>query len=117
MKTKKSQEFQKLLNSVRAQFNLSNELDSRREEAEQGLSQHEQAFVEEFPAGSCLLDIGCASGRLCFALAQHGYTATGIDKVRFAEACIRLRRQNECVFEFLVPSRKECDGFWVLTFG
>lgn len=79
MKTKKLQESQRLLNSVRAQFNLSNELDSRREEAEQGLSQHEQAFVEKYPSGSCLLDIGCASGRLCFALAQRGYTATGID--------------------------------------
>ena len=51
MKTKKSQEFQKLLNSVRAQFNPSNELESRREEAEQGLSQHEQAFIEKFRAG------------------------------------------------------------------
>ena len=51
MKTKKSQEFEKLLNSVRAQFNLSNELESRREEAEQRLSQHEQAFIEKFRAG------------------------------------------------------------------
>lgn len=51
MKTKKSQEFQKLLNSVRVQFNLSNELENRREEAEQGLSQHEQAFIEKFRAG------------------------------------------------------------------
>ena len=79
MQTKKLSESQKLLDSVREQFNLPNELDSRREEAEQGLSHHEQAFIEKFPAGSCLLDIGCASGRLCFALAQQGYVATGID--------------------------------------
>ena len=79
MQTKKSQEYQKLLNSVREQFNLSNELDGRREEVGQDLSQHAQAFVEKFPAGSCLLDIGCASGRLCFGLARQGYTVTGID--------------------------------------
>ena len=42
--------YQRLLNSVRAQFNLSNELDSRREEVEQGLSQHEQAFKVSRPA-------------------------------------------------------------------
>lgn len=79
MQTKKSQEYQKLLDSVRKQFNLSNELDGRWEEAEQDLSQHEQAFVDKFPVGSCLLDIGCASGRLCFGLARQGYVATGID--------------------------------------
>lgn len=79
MQSKKSQEYQRLLNSVRAQFNLSNELDGRREEIEQGLSQQEQTFVEKFPVGSCMLDIGCASGRLCFGLARQGYTATGID--------------------------------------
>lgn len=79
MKTKKSQEFQKLVNSVRENFNRVDELDSRREETEYGLGKGEQAFVEKFPAGSSLLDIGCASGRLCFALVQQGYTATGID--------------------------------------
>ena len=62
MPTQKSQEFQRLLNSVKEQFNLSNELNCRREEVEHGLSENEQAFVEKFRVGSCLLDIGCASG-------------------------------------------------------
>ena len=79
MQTKKSQESQKLLDSVREKFNQIDELDSRREEAELGLAVHEQAFVEKFPAGSCLLDIGCATGRLCLALANLGYSVTGID--------------------------------------
>ena len=79
MNTKKSQESRKLLESVREKFNQIDELDRREEEAEYGLGEHEQAFVEKFSVGSCLLDIGCASGRLCFALAKLGYSVTGID--------------------------------------
>ena len=79
MKTNKSLESQKLLESVRDKFNQVDELDRREEEAEYGLGEHEQAFVEKFSVGSCLLDIGCASGRLCFALAKLGYSVTGID--------------------------------------
>ena len=75
----KDQESQKLLNSVREKYNQTDELDRRKEEAEYGLGKHEQAFVEKFPKGSSLLDIGCASGRLCLALAKLGYTVTGID--------------------------------------
>ncbi len=73
------QESQKLLNSVREKYNQTDELDRRKEEAEYGLGKHEQAFVKKFPEGSRLLDIGCASGRLCLALAKLGYTVTGID--------------------------------------
>ena len=79
MKTKNSQETQRLLDSVKENYNQSDELDRRKKEVEYGLAKSEQPFVEEFPAGSCLLDIGCASGRLCLALAQQGYTVTGID--------------------------------------
>lgn len=79
MQTKKSQESQKLLDSVRGKYNQTDELDRRKEEAEYGLGEHEQAFVKKFPKCSRLLDIGCASGRLCFALAKLGYTITGID--------------------------------------
>ena len=68
MKTKKSQESQKLLNSVRGYFNTSDELNRRREETENGSGKDEQTYVEKFPAGSSLLNIGCATGRLCFAL-------------------------------------------------
>ncbi len=79
MKAKNLQESQKLLDSVREYFNRDDELDSRREKTEYGLGKSEQAFVEKFPAGSCLLDIGCASGRLCLALAQLRYVVTDID--------------------------------------
>lgn len=74
-----NQESQKLLNSVREKFNQTDELDRRKEEAEYGIRKGEQAFVEKFPERSCLLDIGCSSGRLCLALARLGYTVTGID--------------------------------------
>ena len=79
MQTKKSQESQKLLDSVREKYNQTDELDRRKEEAEYGLGKREQAFVDKFPKGCSVLDIGCASGRLCLALAKLGYTVTGID--------------------------------------
>ena len=79
MQTKKSQESQKLLDSVREKYNQTDELDRRKEEAEYGLGEHEQVFVDKFPKGSSVLDIGCASGRLCLALAKLGHTVTGID--------------------------------------
>ena len=79
MQTQKSQESQRLLGSVSEYFNRTDELDRRKEEAEYGLGKDEQAFVEKFPKGSAMLDIGCATGRLCFALARQGYIITGID--------------------------------------
>ncbi len=72
-------ESQKLLNSVREKYNQTDELDRRKEEAAYGLGKHEQAFVDKLPKGSSLLDIGCASGRLCLALAKLRHTVTGID--------------------------------------
>lgn len=79
MQTKKSQESRKLLDSVREKFNQTDELERREEEAEYGLGEHEEAFVGKFSVGSSLLDIGCATGRLCLALANLGYSVTGID--------------------------------------
>ena len=79
MQIQKLQESQRLLNSVKEFFNGSKELNLRSDEVEKGLSEIEQAFVNKLPVDSYLLDIGCATGRLCFALAQQGYTVTGID--------------------------------------
>lgn len=79
MQTKKSEESRRLLSSVKEFFNGSKELNLRRDEIEKGLSETEQAFVKKLPVASYLLDIGCATGRLCFALARQGYTVTGID--------------------------------------
>ena len=65
MKTKKSQESQRLLDSVKEKYNDPGELELRIEDLKIGISEAEQAFVERFPAGSRLLDIdarqdGCA---------------------------------------------------------
>ena len=79
MKTKKSQESQRLLDSVKEKYNDPGELEIRIEDLRIGIREAEQAFVEKFPAGSRLLDIGCATGRLCVALARQGYNVTGID--------------------------------------
>lgn len=79
MQIQKSQESQRLLNSVKEFFNGSKELNLRRDEVEKGLSETEQAFVKKLPVDSYLLDIGCATGRLCFALARQGYAVIGID--------------------------------------
>lgn len=79
MQIQKSQESQRLLKSVKEFFNGSKELNLRRNEVEKGLSEIEQAFIKKFSADSYLLDIGCATGRLCFDLTQQGYTVTGID--------------------------------------
>lgn len=79
MQAKKSQESQRLLDSVKENYNQSDELDRRKKEVGYSLGKDEQAFVEKFASGSSLLDIDCASGRLCLVLAQQGYAVTGID--------------------------------------
>lgn len=102
MKTKKSQESRKLLDSVREKYNQTDELDRRKEESEHGLGEHEQAFVEKFPVGACMLDIGCASGRLCFALAKLGYTVTGIDVAeKQIEQAQRITKREKIDVTFL----------------
>lgn len=86
-----------LLNSVKAWFNRPEELSQRSDEADNGLSKAEQAFVNALPVGSRFLDIGCATGRLVFALAKQGYAVTGID---VAEKQIlqaqQFARQRDC---------------------
>ena len=79
MQRRNSEEFQRLLESVEEWFNQPKELDLRRDEVEGGLSEAEQAFVEQLPTDSRLLDIGCATGRVSIALARQGHTVIGID--------------------------------------
>lgn len=79
MKANKTEESRKLLHSVKDKYNGSEELDIRKDELKNGIREAEQAFVRKYPADSRLLDIGCATGRLCFALARQGYNVTGID--------------------------------------
>lgn len=95
-------EAQSLLNSVKQWFNRPEELSQRSNEADNGLSTAEKAFVDTLPAGSRCLDIGCATGRLVFALAKHGYAATGIDiaEEQIAQAQ-QLAQQRNCNATFL----------------
>lgn len=79
MRTNKTAESRRLLHSVTEKYNGPEELDIRKDELKSGIREAEQAFVRKYPPGSRLLDIGCASGRLCFALSRQGFNVTGID--------------------------------------
>ena len=91
MKAKISQESQRLLDSVKEKYNDPAELEIRKEELKIGIREEEQAFIGKYPVDSRLLDIGCATGRLCFALARLGYSVTGID---VAKEQIEQARRN-----------------------
>ena len=91
MKAKNSQESQRLLDSVKEKYNDPTELEIRKEDLKIGIREEEQAFVGKYPVDSRLLDIGCATGRLCFALARLGYSVTGID---VAKKQIEQARRN-----------------------
>ncbi len=79
MKANRTEESRRLLHSVKDKYNGPEELDIRKDELKNGIREVEQAFVRKYPPGSRLLDIGCASGRLCFALARQGFYVMGID--------------------------------------
>ena len=108
MKTKKSQESQRLLASVEEKYNDPGELELRIEDLKIGIREAEQAFVEKFPAGSRLLDIGCATGRLCFALARQGYNVTGIDvakkQIEQAQQIAEKERVNVPFLQYEMPT-------------
>lgn len=79
MAANKTRESQRLLHSVKDKYNGPEELEIRKGELKNGIREAEQAFAGKYPKNSRLLDLGCASGRLCFALARQGYDVTGID--------------------------------------
>ena len=79
MAANRTQESRRLLRSVKDKYNGPEELDIRKGELKNGIREAEQAFAGKYPVNSRLLDIGCATGRLCFALARQGYDVTGID--------------------------------------
>ena len=120
MPTKSSQESQKLLNSVKDFFNESKELDARRDEGKKGLSETEQAFVDKLPADSHLLDIGCATGRLCFALARQGYNVTGIDvaekQIEQAQQIAEKEKINVKFLHYEPPTLPFSDGSFAAVF-
>ncbi|MCY3556782.1 MAG: class I SAM-dependent methyltransferase [Gemmatimonadetes bacterium] len=91
MAANRTRESQRLLHSVKDKYNGPEELDIRKGELKNGIREAEQAFAGKYPINSPLLDIGCATGRLCFALARLGYDVTGID---VAEKQIEQAKRN-----------------------
>ena len=79
MNADRAEESRRLLESVKEKYNGRDELGIRIDELKIGIKETEQAFVRNYPEDSRLLDIGCATGRLCFALAGQGFNVTGID--------------------------------------
>ena len=120
MKTKKSQESQRLLDSVKEKYNDPGELEIRIEDLKIGIREAEQAFVEKFPAGSRLLDIGCATGRLCVALARQGYNVTGIDvakkQIEQAQQIAEKERVNATFLQYEMPTMPFPDASFAAAF-
>ena len=102
------QESQRLLDSIKDMYNDPRELELRIEDLKIGIREAEQAFVEKFSAGSRLLDIGCATGRLCFVLARQGYNVTGIDvakkQIEQAQQIVAKERINATFLQYEMPT-------------
>ncbi|MDE3000377.1 MAG: class I SAM-dependent methyltransferase [Gemmatimonadota bacterium] len=120
METEKSQESRRLLASVKEKYNDPDELELRLEELKIGLREEERNFVEKYPAGGRLLDIGCATGRLCFALARLGYIVTGIDVAKKQiEQALRIaekKRINAVFRQYEMPTLPLSDASFAAAF-
>lgn len=120
MKTNKTEESQRLLHSVKDKYNGPEELDIRKDELKIGIRETEQAFARKFPAGSRILDIGCATGRLCFALARQGYNVTGIDvaskQIDQAERYAREGQVNVSFLQYEMPTLPLPDASFAAAF-
>ena len=102
------QESRRLLDSVKEKYNDPEELEIRIEDLNVGIREEEQTFVGKYPVESRLLDIGCATGRLCFALARLGYTVTGIDvagnQIEQARRIAEKERINVTFLQYEMPT-------------
>ena len=120
MTTNKTEESQKLLHSVKDKYNGPEELDIRKDELKIGIRKAERAFVSKYPAGSRLLDIGCATGRLCFALARQGYDVTGIDvaskQIDQAERYAREAQVDVTFLQYEMPTLPLPDASFTAAF-
>ncbi len=107
MAANRTQESRRLLHSVKDKYNDPEELDIRKDELKDGIRKAEQAFVGNYPLDSRLLDIGCATGRLCFALARLGYDVTGIDvaekQIEQAKQTAEAERVNVAFLQYEMP--------------
>ena len=52
------------------------------------------ALLNDFPPTSPVLDVGCGTGELALALAQHGLTVLGVDLAEGAIAQARVKAAN-----------------------
>lgn len=120
MKTKKSQESRRLLDSVKEKYSDPRELELRMEELKIGIRAVERSFVQRFPLNSRLLDIGCATGRLCFALARQGYDVTGIDvaemQIEQARRIAEEKRINVAFLQYEMPTLPFSDASFAAAF-
>ena len=120
MATNRIQESRRLLDSVKEKYNGREELGIRIDELEIGIKEAEQAFVSEYPKDSRLLDIGCATGRLCFGLAQLGYNVTGIDvaskQIDQAERYAKDEYVNVSFLQYEMPTLPFPDASFAAAF-
>ncbi len=120
MKADRAEESRRLLHSVKDKYNGPEELDIRKDELKNGIREAEQAFVRKFPADSRLLDIGCATGRLCFALARQGYSVTGIDvaekQIEQAAQYARDERIDVTFLQYEMPTLPFSDASFAAAF-
>ena len=120
MKINRTEESQRLLHSVKDKYNGREELDIRKDELKIGVREAEQAFIGKYPADSRLLDIGCATGRLCFALARQGYNVTGIDvaskQIDQAEQYARDEHVDVTFLQYEMPTLPFPDASFAAAF-
>ena len=120
MKAENLQESRRLLDSVKEKYNDSAELEIRIEDLKTGIREEEQAFVGKYSEDSRLLDIGCATGRLCFALARQGYNVTGIDvaekQIEQARRIAERERIEVTLLQYEMPALPFSDASFVAAF-
>ena len=115
-----SQESRILLDSVKEKYNEPEELEIRIKDLKTGIRDEERMFVGKYPEDSHLLDIGCATGRLCFALARLGYNVTGIDvsekQIEQARRIAEMERINVTFLQFEMPTLPFSDASFAAAF-
>jgi SAM-dependent methyltransferase len=72
----------RLTQEMVAKYSQPEELAAWREIVVEGLSPHEEIYIDRhFRPGECLLDIGCGGGRESIALSRRSFAVVGVDLV------------------------------------